>query len=58
MTEKNPYFGATFAERKAARLAAEGKPVVEPKQVDDDSEQVEDKAVKASEAKRTVRKKS
>jgi len=58
MSGKNPFRGATFAERKAARLAAEGKPVVEPKQVDEDSEQVEDKAIKASESKRRTPKKS
>lgn len=55
MSEKNPYFGATFAERKAARLAAEGKPAqskTSAKQVDEDSEQVEDKAVTAEKTTR------
>jgi hypothetical protein len=59
MSEKNPYFGATFAERKAARLAAEGKPAkTSAKQVDEDTEQVEDKAVTAEKTtrKRTAKK--
>jgi hypothetical protein len=69
MVEKNPFFGATFAERKAARLASEKGPEVkvddlpdrtrvEPKQVDKDAEEVEDKAVTSSQSKRTTRKKS
>lgn len=60
MSEKNPFFGATFAERKAARLAAETKPVeVEPKQVDAESDEVEDKAMRPTETKRrTSRKRS
>lgn len=54
MSEMNPIFGATFAERKAARLAAE-KPSakVEPKAVDAESADVEDKAV----AKKTTTRK-
>lgn len=40
--EGNPYFGATFAERKAARLGAE-KP--KAKAVDAETDEVEDKAV-------------
>lgn len=59
MSEKNPFFGATFAERKAARLAAEGEsPEVEPKQVDSDADAVEDKAVsrKRATSKRTSKK--
>lgn len=55
MPESNPFFGATFAERKAVR---EGKPAVEPKQVDPESVEVEDKAMKPSETKRPTRKKS
>lgn len=57
----NPYFGATFAERKAARLAAEKgeKPKPAEKAVDAEDKGVEDKAVTASETKkRTTRKKS
>lgn len=56
MTEKNPFFGATFAERKAARLdAGAPAPVAEPdtKVVDAEAEQVEDKAVAP---KKTTRK--
>lgn len=63
MVEKNPFFGATFAERKAARLASErGSEVkaedlpdrtrVEPKQIDKDVAEVEDKAVTSSRAKK------
>lgn len=48
MTEKNPFFGATFAERKAAREAAEA----EAKSVDSDAEQVEDKAMAPKKATR------
>lgn len=59
MTESNPNpLGATFAERKAARLAAEGKPAeAEAKQIDDAGSGVEDKAVVAKKAttKRTRR---
>ena len=43
MSEKNPYFGATFAERKAIREAAEKKASANTKAVDAD--EVEDKAV-------------
>lgn len=55
MAEKNPYFGATFAERKAARLGIE--PTEEPteaKAVDGQDDTVEDKAVahKATSRKR------
>lgn len=42
MTEKNPYFGATFAERKAIREAVESKQI----DADDPDVKVEDKAVK------------
>lgn len=56
MSDSNPFYGSTFAERQALRGGGGRK--VEPKQVDEDSEQVEDKAVKASEARRTTRKKS
>ena len=52
MPEKNPYYGSTFAERKAIREGcssrpAKAEPVVE-KQIDADDEKaaVEDKAVK------------
>ena len=44
----NPYFGATFAERKAYRLGNEGEKAVH-------SEDVEDKAVTSS-ATKTARK--
>jgi hypothetical protein len=57
MSEGNPYFGATFAERKAARLAAEGAAPAETKQVDDDSDEVEDKAVKSASTKKRAAKK-
>ena len=43
---------STFAERKAARLGEKPEPQVEPKQVDESAEEVEDKAVKAASAKR------
>lgn len=55
MPEHNPFFGATFAERKAVR---EGKPIANLKQVDPDGVEVEDKAIKPSETKRPARKKS
>lgn len=46
MTEKNPFFGATFAERKASREAAEkAVETDETKAVDSESKQVEDKAM-------------
>lgn len=54
MSEKNPYFGATFAERKAARLATE-KPKV--KQVDAETEEVEDKAITSAQTKKRTAKK-
>lgn len=54
MSKGNPYFGATFAERKAARLAADGDSQAETKQVDDESPEVEDKAI----AKRATSRKS
>lgn len=54
MTEKNPFFGATFAERKAARESED--PQVEPKQVDAGG--AEDKSVQPAETKRVNRKKS
>ena len=40
MSEKNPFLGATFAERKKIRETAEGK------QVDAEVPEVEDKAIK------------
>lgn len=55
MSDKNPFYGETFAERKALRKAAE-KPVV--KQVDDETGAVEDKAMKPAQTKRPARKKS
>lgn len=56
MSEKNPFFGATFAERKAAREAGDKADV---KQVDADVAEVEDKAVGSSETKkRSARKRS
>lgn len=51
MVEKNPFFGATFAERKAARLAAE-KPVETTKQVEDEAGDVENKAIAPAKATR------
>lgn len=59
MVEKNPFYGGTFAERKAIRDGQAEAPVVEPKQVDKDADEVEDKAVTSSRTKkRTTRKKS
>lgn len=62
MTEKNPYFASTFAERKAIREAREGNaekaPETDVKQVDNDEAAVENKAVKPAETKRPARKKS
>lgn len=61
MPEKNPFYGATFAERKAIREAAEkdAPADAEAKQVDAEADAVEDKAVRSSETKkRTPRKKS
>ena len=57
MSEKNPFYGATFAERKAIREAVEP---VEAKQVnaDDPDLDVEDKAVKKAATKRTPKKKA
>lgn len=43
MSKGNPYFGATFAERKQARLEAEPKAVK--------ADEVEDKAIAADETK-------
>lgn len=40
MPEKNPFFGATFAERKAIREAA-----AEGKAVDDETDEVENKSI-------------
>lgn len=52
MSERNPFFGATFAERKALR---EDKPTT--KAVDAEASEVEDKAVSsASTKKRTAKK--
>ena len=57
MTEKNPFLGATFAERQAIR---EARSDVEPeqvapdaKQVDGESDAAENKAVKSASTKRT-----
>lgn len=58
MSEKNPYFGSTFAERKAIREKSEGKPAAEAKQVDDESAEVEDKAVAKKATTRKTAKKS
>ena len=53
MTERPKYVGATFAERKAARLS------VTPKQVDPEVDEVEDKAIAPAETKKRIpRKKS
>lgn len=55
MTNKNPFFGATFAERKAIREAAENPAA---KAVDaDESEQVENKSVAPKRATRKTAKK-
>lgn len=55
MTEKNPFFGATFAERKAAREQAEQpSPGELEKAVTPEADEVEDKAV----APKRTRKKS
>lgn len=58
MADKLPmYLLDTFAERRKARLAADKK--AEPKQVDKDADEVEDKAVTSSQTKkRPARKKS
>lgn len=56
VTQPVTQMGATFAERKAAREAAEKKTVT--KQVDDTAESVEDKAIKPAESERSARKKS
>ena len=61
MSETNPFYGATFAERKAIRIGRQAKPApkpepdeaaVEPKQVDAEAEKVEDKAVKPKRARK------
>lgn len=52
MVEKNPFLGATFAERKALR---EDEPQVEPKQIDADADLVEDKAIRPAQSKRKTR---
>ena len=49
MRNGNPFFGATFAERKAARLG-DAKPA-KAKAVDADESAVEDKSVGPAEAK-------
>ena len=54
MSEKNPYFGATFAERIAIR-EAEAKQ--DAKAVKSDDGEVEDKAVKSAESKKPAPKK-
>lgn len=62
MTEKNPYFASTFAERKAIRLGKQPKQEssddAETKQVDAETDKVEDKAVASKKAtrKRTAKK--
>jgi hypothetical protein len=62
MSANNPFYGETFAERRAIREAAgraPQQPVVEPKQVDNEVDEVEDKAISAAQTKkRTTRKKS
>lgn len=50
MSEKNPFFGATFAERKKIREAAESK------QVDSEADKVEDKAISKATTKRAAKK--
>ena len=57
MSEKNPFFGATFAERKAIREKSDKGEGSEVKQVDEASAEVEDKAVRPAETK-SRRKKS
>jgi len=52
--EGNPYFGATFAERKAARLGTDSKP--SSKQVDAETDEVEDKAITKAATKRPTKK--
>lgn len=52
--EGNPYFGATFAERKAARLGTSAEP--DAKAVAADEAEVEDKAVKKAATKRPAKK--
>lgn len=60
MSEKNPYFGATFAERKAARLGKSQETPPEPveKAIDAETEQVEDKSVTPEKTARKTAKKS
>ena len=52
MPDNNPFFGATFAERKALR---EGK--TSTKQIDAEADEVEDKAVKRATTKRATKQK-
>lgn len=52
MTEKNPFYGATFAERQAAREATGTKAVDA-----DETEQVENKAVAPKKTTRKTAKK-
>lgn len=52
MADQNPFYGATFAERKAARLSAEKKPASDAKAVDATEEAVEDKAVTSAQTKK------
>jgi hypothetical protein len=59
MVEQNPFYGATFAERRAIREAAEqGTADVEPKRVDKDAYEVEDKAVTSAQTKKRTSSKS
>lgn len=51
MTGKNPFYGATFAERKAIREAAEAaERGHQGKAVDTEADEVEDKAVQPAKA--------
>ena len=58
MTETNPFYGSTFAERKASRERNTKAPKAkaEPKQVDKDADEVEDKAVTSAPKKRAAKK--
>lgn len=56
MSETNPFYGKTFAERLAIRQANEAG--VDKKVVKADESEVEDKAVKSAESKSPAAKKS
>ncbi len=58
MSEKNPYFGATFAERAKIREARESQESKQDaKAVKSDDLEVEDKAIKSAESKKPAPKK-